>query len=62
MATHQGAAAAIEGLDDKFQWPGMTGPMVVNWMDSTLQRQRRWVLPLLEAAAPARRRRRRGAS
>jgi hypothetical protein len=42
MGSHQEAAAAIEGLDDRFQWAGMTGPMVVELMDSNLQRQRRW--------------------
>jgi hypothetical protein len=42
MSTPQEATAAIEGLDDRFQWAGMTGPMVVELMDSSLQRQRRW--------------------
>jgi hypothetical protein len=41
MSTAQEAAAVIKGLDDKFQWAGMTGPMVVEVMDSNLQRQRR---------------------
>jgi hypothetical protein len=41
MGSHDEAAAAIDGLDSKFVWEGMGGPMVVKWMDAELQRRRR---------------------
>jgi hypothetical protein len=41
METREGAEAAKEALDGIFTWPGMPLPMVVDWMDSELQRQRR---------------------
>jgi hypothetical protein len=42
MSSQEEATAAIDSLDDRYTWPGMTAPMVVKWMDSDLQRQRRW--------------------
>uniref|UniRef100_A0A7R9VPJ1 RRM domain-containing protein n=1 Tax=Chlamydomonas euryale TaxID=1486919 RepID=A0A7R9VPJ1_9CHLO len=41
MGAHDEAAAAIEALHGKHTWPGMDSPMVVKWMDTALQQQRR---------------------
>ncbi len=40
MATHEEAAAALAGLHGKFSWCARDTPMVVTWMDSSLQHQR----------------------
>ena len=41
MHTHKDAEAAIEALDNRHIWEGMSSPMVVKWMDNALQRRRR---------------------
>jgi hypothetical protein len=41
MGSHEEAAAALEGLDNKFVWGGMGSPMSVRWMDAALQKRRR---------------------
>ncbi len=41
METREAAQAAKDALHGVRAWPGMQQPMVVDWMDSELQRQRR---------------------
>jgi hypothetical protein len=41
LETHAAAAAALDALNTKYTWPGMQSPMVVKWMDATLQSRRR---------------------
>jgi hypothetical protein len=41
MGSHEEAAAALEGIDNKYTWEGLGSPMVVKWMDAALQKRRR---------------------
>lgn len=41
MSTHDEAAAALAGLDNKHRWDTMDSPMVAKWVDRELQKRRK---------------------
>lgn len=41
MGSHSAAAAAIQSLNRQYTWENMDCPMVVEWMDASMQRRRK---------------------
>lgn len=48
FADSHAAAAALDTLSGKFQWPGARGPMIIEWMDPSKQHKKARAQPLAQ--------------